>query len=50
MTKYIKRLKQYRHLLTKNQISTIRGQILAGDVDGAMRGLNKIIEKGAKKQ
>lgn len=37
------RLKHARHLLTKHQYSTLRGQILAGDDAGAMRGLRKLL-------
>lgn len=36
-------LKGARHRLTKQQYSTLKGQILAGDADGAMRGLRKIL-------
>lgn len=38
------RLKHARHLLTSHQYYTLRGQVLAGDPDGAMRGLRKIME------
>lgn len=41
-TAYI-RLKACRHRLTTQQYKTLRGQILAGDPDGAMRGLRKLI-------
>lgn len=34
-------LKNNRHLLTRRQYTTLRSQILAGDADGAMRGLRK---------
>lgn len=37
------RLKNNRHLLTAHQYSTLRGQVLAGDPDGAMNGLRKIL-------
>lgn len=37
------RLKHARHLLTRHQYETLRGQILAGDADGAMRGLRKLL-------
>ena len=29
--------------LTRQQYKTFKGQILAGDADGAMRGLNKLL-------
>lgn len=37
------RLKHNRHLLSLRQYRTLRGQILAGDPDGAMRGLRKLL-------
>lgn len=38
-------LKQYRHLLNKQTIKTIRGQALAGDIEGARKGLETSIRK-----
>ena len=40
-----KLLKQYRHLLTRQQIKTINGQDKAGDEEGALKGLEKILRK-----
>ena len=40
-------LKVMRHKLTKQQYKTLKGQILAGDSDGAMRGLVTILLRGA---
>jgi hypothetical protein len=40
------RLKNNRHLLTGHQYKTLRGQVLAGDPYGAMRGLRKILLLG----
>ncbi len=37
------RLKNNRHLLSGHQYKTLRGQVLAGDADGAMKGLRKIL-------
>lgn len=37
------RLKGARHHLTAQQYRTLRGQVLAGDPDGAMRGLRKLL-------
>lgn len=37
------RLKQARHKLTRHQYRTLRGQVFAGDPDGAMRGLQKLL-------
>ena len=36
-------LKAYRHQLTAQQYKTLRGQVLAGDAEGAMKGLRKLI-------
>ena len=36
-------VKGARHRLTTQQYRTLRGQVLAGDPDGAMRGLRKIM-------
>lgn len=41
----IKRLKAHRARLTRQQYSTLKGQVLAGDSDGAMRGLDKILRR-----
>ena len=40
-------LKTHRQDLTKQQYSTIKGQILSGNTDGAIKGLQKIIRKKA---
>ena len=38
-------LRQYRNILPKQTIKTLRGQAFAGDVDGAKRGLEKVIRR-----
>lgn len=38
---FIRSLKQYR--LTKQQIKTLRGQALSGDLAGAQKGLKKAV-------
>ena len=38
-------LKACRDRLTKQQYKTLKGQILAGDGDGAMKGLRKILRR-----
>lgn len=38
-------LRMARHLITPQQYRTMRGQVLAGDKEGAMRGLQKILKK-----
>lgn len=42
-TAYI-RLKACRHRLTTQQYKTLRGQILSGDAEGAMKGLRKLLK------
>lgn len=43
------RLQAYRNRLTPQQYKTLRGQILAGDAEGAMRGLRKLLERKARR-
>lgn len=38
-------LKQSKHLLTKQQYRTIKGQIIAGDTEGALKGLKRLLRK-----
>lgn len=41
--KAMKTLKGFRDRLSKQQYKTIRGQILAGDDAGALKGLKKLL-------
>lgn len=41
-------IKACKNQLAKQQYKTLRGQILAGDSDGALRGLKKILMKRSK--
>ena len=41
-------LRTYRHGLTPQQYKTLRGQILAGDPVGAIKGLQKILTRGTR--
>ena len=43
---FLNRLKRYQRDLDYMQWKTLRGQALAGDVEGAERGLMKIIRHG----
>lgn len=45
MNEYIKVLKKYRKRLTRQQLLTIRGQILNGDIEGFKKGLKKVLSK-----
>lgn len=38
-------LNKYKRLLTKQQYKTIKGQIIAGDILGAEKGLKRLINK-----
>lgn len=41
-------LQKYRNRLTTQEYKTLRGQIFAGDADGALRGLKKTLERKAR--
>ena len=43
-------LNRARKNLTPQQYKTLRGQILAGDAAGALRGLQKILNTAKKKK
>lgn len=38
-------IRKYRKLLTMQQKRTLKGQVLSGDIEGAMRGLDKLIRR-----
>lgn len=40
-----KLLKDSRKYLTHQQYRTIKGQMIAGDVEGAMKGLHRLLRK-----
>lgn len=42
-------LRQYSSYLTRQQLRTLAGQIKAGNVDGAIKGLNTILERAGRK-
>ena len=44
---FMKKLKNRRPYLTKQQYRTIKGQALAGDIDGAQKGLNSLLRRYA---
>jgi hypothetical protein len=43
-------LNRARNRLTPQQFKTIRGQVLAGHTDGAMRGLQKVLKTEKRKK
>jgi len=46
--KFIKLLKDYRGILPRQTIKTLRGQASAGDIEGAKKGLKKEVSKYAR--
>lgn len=42
-------LRNTKHCLSKQQYKTLRGQVLAGDPDGAMKGLRNILQRRAER-
>ena len=40
-----KLIKEYRHLLTRQQVTTLNGQIKADNEGGALKGLKKILKR-----
>ena len=49
MNEYLKLLKKYRKRLTRQQLLTLRGQILSGDIEGFKKGLSKINDRFKKR-
>lgn len=43
------RLKAYRGVLTHQQYQTLKGQILTGDHAGAMKGLERILQRNRER-
>jgi hypothetical protein len=41
-------LKKKKSELTVQQYRTIKGQILAGDEDGAIRGIDRVVERNRR--
>lgn len=45
MDSFIKLLKKHSAMLTRQQVRTLRGQAIAGDVIGAEKGLRKLLRR-----
>lgn len=45
----LRRLAKYKSQITPQEMRTLRGQIKAGNIDAAWRGLNKIMARQAAK-
>ena len=46
LKRFFDALENYRQWLTRQEIKTLRGQALAGDLEGAKRGLLKLVARG----
>lgn len=44
----MKDLKKYKECLTRQQYRTLKGQIIAGDKEAAMKGLKKLLKRNMK--
>lgn len=47
LNRFIRKLKNCRQYLSKQQYRTIKGQALAGDIEGAEKGLNSLLRRYA---
>lgn len=47
LTAFLHKLKFYRPKLTKQQVRTLKGQALAGNIPGAEKGLIKILKRSS---
>lgn len=47
LNSFMRKLKNSRPYLTKQQYRTIKGQALSGDIDGAQKGLNSLLGRYA---
>jgi len=45
INRYVKSLKKYNSQLTNQQIKTLRGQALCGDLEDAEKGLEKLLKR-----
>lgn len=44
MKENFKLLKEYKHILSKQQYKTLKGQLLSGDISGFRKGLFKLVK------
>ena len=45
LNSFMRKLKNSRPYLSKQQYRTIKGQALSGDIDGAEKGLNSLLNR-----
>ena len=50
ITKAVISLKRYRGILTTQQLRTLKGQMLSGDLEGAQKGLSTLLAKVVKSE
>ena len=47
MTVALIKIRRNKQKLTKQQIRTLKGQVFSGDIEGAMKGLDKLLARAA---
>jgi hypothetical protein len=45
---FIKSLQKYQSMLSKQQLKTLRGQALSGNLTGAQKGLDRLLKKAVQ--
>ena len=45
--KFLMELKQYKEVLTKQTMKTLKGQALSGDLEGAKKGIGTVLRRRA---
>lgn len=45
LTDFLNKLKSKKEFLTKQQLRTLKGQALSGNISGAEKGLQKLLKK-----
>ena len=48
LAEFMKLLKRNKEKLTRQQFSTIRGQAISGDIEGAKKGLDRVLKRRYK--
>lgn len=46
MKAFIKELKKHRNKINRQTLKILRGQAMAGDVEGARKGLRRVLKSG----
>lgn len=45
LNQFLKKLRKHKNYIERNTFKTIRGQAINGDLEGARKGLMKILDK-----